>query len=397
MPSRVVRTIVAAVVSAVIAAGCLTAGPGFVALRASEPQGQAAASAGRWLIQPDELVLVGSFKLPADAGGPGKRGFEYGGTALAFNAARNSLFIVGHDWDQMSAEISIPPMDGTATILQTFADAVEGTKVSVDEDKVGGQLVYNGQLVVTRFGFYDATVSQTQSHFVRPLDLSVKGQLKGPFKPGKLGAGFYSGFMAAVPAEWQQALGGPVLTGNCCLSILNRTSYGPAASAFDPAKLGNPADAPALVYYTMDHPTLGEYGVPGSHPVFNGSTRIRGMVFPEGSASVLFIGATGIGNYCYGFAPDCGAPGYDKGEHAYPYRGYIWAYDAADLAAARAGKTKPWNVKPYATWELPLADVQFAGIGGAAYDPATGRIFISQRLADRELPRIYIFKAVKKH
>jgi hypothetical protein len=366
-------------------------------------QGQELASSGgtsagqnapsnRRLVQPGELVHVGSFKVPADAVGGGKRGFEYGGGAPAYNPGRDSLFLVGHDWDQFSAEISIPQLNGTARVLQPLADAVEGRRVSIDEDKVGGQLVYNGQLILTKFGFYDATVSQLASHFVRPLDLSIKGQVKGPHRIGPLGAGFYSGYMAAVPAEWQRLLGGPVLTGNCCLSILSRTSYGPAAAAMDPSHLGVSEDAVPLVYYTPEHQTLGAYGAPGSHPVFNGSTRIRGLVFPEGTASVLFFGATGIGNYCYGYAPDCGAPGYDKGEHAYPYRAYVWAYDANDLAASRAGKVRPWNVKPYATWELPLANVEFAGIGGAAYDPATGRIFVTQRLADGGLPLIHIFR-----
>jgi len=342
------------------------------------------------LIQPGNLVHLGSFKVPQNVG-PGERGLECGGTGLAFNPANNSLFIVGHPADQRTAEISVPRFGGTATVLQGLADPVEGKRVSDDSDAIGGQLVYNGRLYVTKFGYYDATHSQVASHMARPLELSEQGVVQGPFRIGKLGAGFYAGFMALVPAEWRARLGGPVLTGNCCLSIIGRTSYGPAAAAFDLDRLGVAQDAVSLVHYTADHQTLGEYGAPGKHPVFNGATRIRGLVFPERTSSVLFFGATGIGNYCYGFAPDCGAPGFDKGEHAYPYRGYVWAYDANELAAVKAGKKRPWNVRPYATWELALPNVGSDEIGGVAYDPATGRIFVSQRLADGERPVIHVY------
>src|SRR5438034_1085049 len=50
------------------------------------------------LVQASHLVYEGAFRLPADT--IGESSFAYGGTALAFNPARNSLFLVGHDWQQ---------------------------------------------------------------------------------------------------------------------------------------------------------------------------------------------------------------------------------------------------------------------------------------------------------
>ena len=60
---------------------------------------------------------------------PGLTAMNPGGTALAFNPAHNSLFMVGHDWDQDVAEVQIPSTIvnsnnlnalTTATVLQPF-------------------------------------------------------------------------------------------------------------------------------------------------------------------------------------------------------------------------------------------------------------------------------------
>lgn len=344
-------------------------------------------------IQPDSLVHLGSFRVPQGISvGTAQLGFEYGGTALAFNPANNSLFIVGHDWDQFTAEIGIPGFNETAPVLQALTDAWEGRTVG-DDSKVGGQLVYRNQLILTKYMFYDASHGQTASHATRPLDLAIRGRVNGPHKVGKLLPGFYAGYMAHVPPAWQAQLGGPVLTGNCCLSIISRTSYGPAAFVIDPANIGIKDRAIPLVYYPADHQTLGAYGAPGVHPVFSGATSVKGLVFPEGTSSVLFIGSTGIGNYCYGEAAECGDPVSPyKGEHAYPYRAYVWAYSAFDLAAVKSGVKRPWDVKPYATWELPFGNQRPGSIGGAALDPATGHIYVSQRFADGDRPLIQVFK-----
>ncbi len=360
----------------------------FLAATLSSVYVQAQTSSTAPLIQSSNLSYQGSFRVPGcNAGGQANACFEYGGTALSYNPARNSLFMVGHDWDQFVGEISIPSIGGTASLLQTPRDATPGNSVG---DRVGGTLVYNNRLYLARFTFYDATGSQTQSHYSRSIDLAT-GSANGPYRVGSLGAGFYAGYMATIPSEWQQAFGGPALTGNCCLSIISRTSYGPAAFAFEPSTIGSTQSALPLVYYTGSNP-LEPYGAGGIHPLFSGATKVRGIAFPSGTRSVLFIGTTGLGSYCYGEAADCGDPtNGSKGEHAYPYAAYVWAYDANDLAAVRSGTKQAWSVRPYATWQLSNISVGFDGIGGAAYDPATGKLFVSQKFGDGERPRIHVY------
>ena len=128
------------------------------------------------------------------------------------------------------------------------------------------------------------------------MSLSTAGQVTGPLRVGPLGAGFYSGYMGLIPAEWQAKFGGPALTGNADLGIISRTSYGPAASAFDPSNISGTGAQP-LVYYPEAHQTLGPWG--GANQFYGGADTMRGIVFPSGTSTVLFFGKHG-GTFCYG-------------------------------------------------------------------------------------------------
>lgn len=348
------------------------------------------------LLKQSDLVYQGAFRLPRGQWDNTAvyDGFSYGGSALAYNPANDSLFFVGHDHQQMVAEISIPAIVNSnqlsqlsiATVLQPFKDATEGKIASVDQGsiKVGGLMVYQGKLYVTAYSYYDADGSQRLSHFTRPLSLTTQDQVSGPFEVGALKAGFVSGYMSQIPKTWQTSLGGPALTGNCCIPIISRTSWGPSAFAFNPVDLGkaNPVRATPLVYYSQGHPTLGKWNQSG--PQFNGTTEIRGTVFPEGTNSLLYFGRQGIGPFCYGTGSECSDPANDsKGNHAYPYVYQVWAYDAEHLKAVKNGQRNPWDIRPYAVWnfELPFQHSSRT-LGGVAYDPATQRLFIVQYYAE---------------
>ncbi len=108
--------------------------------------------------------------------------------------------------------------------------------------------------------------------------------------------------------------------------------------------------------------------------------------------SPLF-GRQGIGPFCYGTGAACHDPADNsQGTHGYPYVYFVWAYDAADFAAVRAGTKQAWEVVPYAIWTLPLPfGNPNAHLNGAAYDPVTGRIFVSQGFGDGAKPLIHVF------
>jgi len=355
------------------------------------------------LLKQVNLIYQGAFRLPR--GKFGQSSFDYGGSALAYNPANDSLFIVGHDHQQMVAEISIPTIVNssqlsqltTARVLHSFVDATEGKMSTVDSGtiKVGGLMVYQGKLYLTAYTYYDADVNQRLSHFSRPLNLSVKSQVSGPFQVGNLNAGYVSGYMTPIPQAWQASLGGPAITGNCCIPIISRTSSGPSAFALNPTDLGktNPVPNTPLLYYSQTHPTLGTYS--GTGPYFNGATQIRGLVFPEGTNSVLYFGRHGVGSYCYGTGANCNDPANDyQGTHAYPYVYQVWAFNAQDLQAVKNGQKNPWDVVPYAVWnfELPFQEPA-RRLGGVAYDPTTQRIFVAQSNAETYgMPIIHVWK-----
>ncbi len=282
-----------------------------------------------------------------------------------------------------SAEITIPDYGGTATFVQPLSPSLESKIGLIGDDhgigrNIGGQLVYKDRLYISAFVYYDSPPSAKASLFSRPLDLHRTGDVAGPATVGDMDPGFTSGYMATVPGAWQAALGGSAVIGNCCLSIISRTSFGPALFAFNPEQ---PKTARPLVYYDESHQTLGRYGDAQVRPIFNGTTRITGVALPEETASALFFGSTGTGKWCYGTGSDCADPmdRESKGDHAFPYRAYVWAYDLAALASVRSGAKRPWDVKPYATWELDWNGVwNNFGSGGAAYDPETQRIFVLQ-------------------
>jgi len=355
------------------------------------------------LIQKADLIYQGAFRLPSGIFGGST--FYYGGTGCAYNPTNNSLFLVGQN-EYMVAEVNIPQIVNsaqlrqlaTASVRQPFTDASEGKMATVDTStvKVGGFMVFGGQLYGTAYSYYDADGTQMLSHYRSSLDLAVKGDVQGMYQVGRLGAGFVSGYMTAIPFEWQSILGGPALTGQCCIPIISRTSFGPATFVFDPNDLGvkNPVPVIPLIYYPQSHPLA---QADTTNPYFNLATEIRGIVFPQGTRSVLFFGRQGIGPYCYGTGQDCHDPTDGaKGTHSYPYVYQVWSYDASDLFKVKNGQLQPWDIRPYAIWDFDFPiSTENKHIGGAVYDPQTERLFVSQQCVDWFgldcMPLIHVF------
>ncbi len=398
----------------ILSATFLFTGMQYMPIHAADPSSQL-------LVQPNDLVYQGAFRLPAgEFGAPQYTGFAYGGPGVAYNPANDSLFIVGHDWYQLTAEVKIPqiikgPLSTlkTATVLQNFADVTDGKLNLVNPGdpnamKVSGQLVYNNKLYTSVYAYYDGTGKQKVSHFVRPLDLSIKGQTSGPFAVGTLYPGFYSGFMGLIPSEWQGLFGGSAFTGGCCHAITSIQSQGPSLSIFNPSDIGvkDPVPVTTVLGYPYANPTLGTWDNQSAiNLYYNMSTILNSAVFPNGTRTILFFGKQGTGVPCYGSGttdisldrkPDANGVLYcydpvnsSKGTHAYPYKPWVWAYDANNLLSVKSGQKKMWEIKPYSIWGL---DSYFGGtVQGASYDSATGRIFVIEAFGDGSLPVVHVF------
>lgn len=387
------------------------------------------------LVQPRHLKYVGAFRFPQTSGADVCESFAYGGIALTFNPAGNggagSLLATGHNYCSRVAEFTIPELGTAASYTdlkhaRMLQPATQGRMVDSLEGKlttsgisggthntVNGLLVYRNQLAISGGNSY--TYSQPVSHWSRPLDLAVRGQVSDAVAvsgdAGYPAARFTAGYMCHVPANLQGALGAPALTGWVADSIVSASSSGPAAFAFDPARLapaaGGVVPAKTLLFYPVSAPL--EESVPGQiQQMWNWTSIPRGCAVPDGTRTVMFVGRHGTGEFQYGVGGENGhtnqtpqVPIYDPsdnstGEHAWPYRYQVWAYDAADLVKVSKGVLKPYQARPYASWSIDMPYVGPAGshsLGGIAYDPKSRRLFIVQGNAGKAgEPLIHAFQ-----
>lgn len=321
----------------------------------------------------------------------------------------------------------------TATLLQNFADPTAGHN-PLNDKGFCSYLHYLGNLLGFCSVAYDASGSLASTAFTNSLNLSVNNG-KGPYPLGNVSQDMFGGYATEVPPEWQTAIGAKVLAGNGPWSIISVNSAGPGLHTVDvDAMLAAPAagtriSSTPLVYYPTGFRHLGEWnsnlanqsingvavptitvtdpkgrtGLPfGSGgpnwtiPYNDSASRVRGVLFASGTRSVLFFGKKGLGPYCYGEGTANPAldhqivPGtngviycYDpddvngKGDHSYPYTGFVWAYDVNDLVAAKQGLKAPWLVLPYKGWTMDITN-----IGGVSWDSTTRTLYVSEECID---------------
>lgn len=379
------------------------------------------------MLQAGDITYLGSVRVPETDGtcvnlsgsNPGCLG--YGGWGLGWGPVVNgqrTVFISGHDVGDQMCQVTAPAVGGTATVVGKCVTVPNRNKVDsagtgVNGIVPGGALYYNGRLLVTYYAYYPGSNSATATHVV-----STNGQLTGltgnPVRVGTLPPAAVAGYMGTVPPEWQAALGGPAFTGNCCTSIISRSSYGPSVGTFNPDQVGavNPAPFTPLVFYDQAHPLAPYEGAEPSN-LFNGSTVMGGVMMPSGFRSVVFIGRQGLGDRCYGTGTDnqalhqtphpegnrwCYDPAqHSKGDHAYPYVHQLWVYDANDLAKVKAGQLPTWAVKPtiLPLTGLPSGNGNGATINSASYDDASRLLLVTEHYSDASYhnpPAIQVFQ-----
>ena len=360
---------------------------GLVVVLDQHPHAQSPTALPR--VAPADVRYLGSFGVPPIDGTSwaSELALTYGGWALGLGQEGKSLYYGCHDWHEKLAEISIPPIGGTASILRR-CNSVPGLG-EVDENQVnlGGTLLWNGRLIVSAYWYYDGDGNATKSHTVGTPRLTDFV----PFQVvGRIGGGRVGGYMGVIPPEWRELLGGPAFTGLCCVGVISRSSLGPALSVFDPDDVGraNPVPARELLGYPHANP-LATHDSTGE--LFNGATQMGGVAFVPRTRSVIFFGRHGTGKYCYGTGEECSDPEDPaKGTHAYPYRRQAWFYDAADLARVQAGELKPHEVKPYAIAPLPGDGGRGARAPQTTFDPVTRRVYMADGL--HESPRIHVYE-----
>ncbi len=356
--------------------------------RESETPPRGSVQTSGQVIQPNELVYLGAFRLPDDPNwdysGHGLTYYPGGDPAGPDDGFPGSLYGVGHDHTLQVSEIDIPVpvisknLDdlNTASTLQPFADITGGA--ITDElalPRLG--IEYEGSTNKLHFTWGQHIQDFEPSHGWAELDLST---------PQPAGTWVFDGYtnyvtndyLFEIPQEWADVYtpGQYLATGRAREGPWS--GNGPALFAYAPWQDGNPLE-PGGTLTTVTPLLLYGQQEPGNSVIVSDDVMAMngnldsdhwwgGAWLTSGEKSaVVFVGTKAIGSAWYGFANgvvwdyDCAeqdpptCPDYpewpydDRGYWAEDYQAQIVFYDPADLAAVAMGDMETWGPQPYAT------------------------------------------------
>jgi len=394
------------------------------------------------LIQPDDLVYIGAFRLP-DLDGDNT--WQYSGQGLTYypsgdpqgsDGYTGSLFGFGHDQFLQVSEISIPvPVISTsveelntAEILQPFADISGGIYRAQDMViPVAGLEYLPAQQGQTSDKLYFTFGQHLQyfetSHGWSELDLAHP-QAAGPWNFGSLTNYISNDYIFEIPFEWAETYtpGQRLASGRFREGLWG--GAGPTLFAYAPWLDGNPppADAtletitPLLLYGTPDTEFSPDTMVFDETMQMNGYQRADhwyggSWLTADSRSAVIFTGTKALERSWYGFAngvvfewgcdeqdpptcPEVPAYPYDnRGFWAEDYEAQIIFFSPSELAAVAVGQIDTWEPQPYATMSIqeylfdPELDVELFKrdfMGACAFDRENGRLFIFERLVRQD-------------
>jgi hypothetical protein len=310
------------------------------------------------LIQQNNLTYEGFFKIPTGPCSGNDCSGNYGGMCLAYdssgNAGQGSLFVCAIAGKQGHiAEISIPggissshtslSQAPTATRLQGFSNVTNGR---LDDINPGDGSLYIGavmpyqtdKLMVAGVDFFGVP-RQNKAMAIVSKNLNSPAFLSGWHaitSNGPVGStagcddvfggvcfgNLVNGGLAPIPLNWQAALGGDTLAGQCCQTINPLSSAGPSYTSFWSGDLGVKTPVPGnllLRYEHLRHATLGDRPgksfapIRGNPWLYTGNNGGFSVVWPAGSRSVLSFQVVGDGNnYCYGSSVGARSGGFNE-------------------------------------------------------------------------------------
>lgn len=341
-----------------------------------------------------DFGYVGAFRLSAEPVGVSRTGYSHG--VIGLGSGGESLYISGHPYDlaigqfplaDPSPATSIAELPVAGPALQPFTAVVDRAPTGNPQgiDRFGGLFAINGSLLINGYEFYDAPAdnSHTTMSVVDAANLSGS-QVLGWAE--MTGAAHSSGWMSTIPTEWRDALGGTHLSGNSSgIPIAARTSFGPSAFAVNlSGDLASVDQGAPLLDFSLDHPLHDDFfNGSGSNDLWTHLSRaVYGTIIP-GTRTYLTVGHSGGhgAGVSYGDPPYGGYKGYYPNEID-DVSPHYWLWDLNDLVAVRSGSLAPHEVRPYdhGSWQLPFIEMagnKLAGVGGASFDPATGRLYVS--------------------
>lgn len=353
-----------------------------------------------------DLSYEGAFRLPdADFG---ISSMNYSEGPIAYNKANQSLFIVGHTFEQAIAEFTVPSLS-TSTLLtdltiasnpiQTFVTVLNETSNSNPDslDRIGGMAVLdiNGvqKLMLNAYEYYDAPGDNTYSTLIVEDINDLSNSAKTGYYNYQALAGHSSGWISHIPIEWQDTIGANYLTGQSSgLPIISRLSVGPSAYAFNTFAIEDTASTiptTEMLDFSLYEPLREDlYNDSLDNDVWTHLSRVTyGFIVP-GTRTYFTVGYSGGHNsgVCYKCEQNNGieCPGFCAVDTS-DYYHYYWLWDMNDLMAVKNGVLLPYDVEPYDYGEFSTAfENDYKQIGGGSFDDESGNLYLSIQRIDEE-------------
>ncbi len=383
-----------------------------------------------------DFTYLGAFRLPREANGASR--FSYGGGAMAFNPRGDaagaqdgfsgSLYIVGHENDQLVAEVTIPAPQKqvgqtvvglpTAEYIHGFADITGGKAQIFDAGngyRVDGLAYLDAQspqqkdkLYWTARTYYNVDTSDDLSHGMSNANLS-NPSADGMWRLANYHGLTTGGYIFTVPRYFADMyLGGKrLISGLTVQQGVSGTSQGPAFFAFapwlnyngsTPPPNGAALTAQKLVSYPYTGQPDPDRDPPSNFPDYQvpDSWDAAAWIDTPQKDAVVVVGHRAMGPTYYGDARPNDCTIY-KGYHGEPYEPRVLFYSTADLALSAQGKKDPSAIVPYLEWNPSqyLVNTCMWQLTGVVYDEEHQRMYLLQQDADtvdgEPRPLIYVF------
>ncbi len=397
------------------------------------------------LIQPEDFVYLGYFRLPDPSGGSD---WDYSGHGLTYypdgdpdgeaDGFPGSLYGFGHDQQLYVSEISIPaPVitsnlaeANTAGTLQPFAD-------------ISGGIFNTKEMTIPRAGLAFIADPEPRLHFtfaqhIQDFEISHGWATLDLSNPEAQGAWVFNGFtnyvtndyMFEIPRPWSELISDEPLVASGRAREGLWSGRGPALFAYPVGEINKSLPAgstlegviPLLLYgeQLSDQPDL--ISSPSQAVIdYRESDHWWGGAWLTAgdNSAVVFAGTKALGEEWYGFANgvvwehDCAEqtpstcpnlpewPYDDRGFWAEAYQAQLIFYDPAHLIAVAQGKYESWQPQPYASLVLDeylldpalnLEEYKRDLVGAGAFDRNNGLFYLFERLADEYRSVIHVWQ-----
>ena len=392
------------------------------------------------LIQPEDLVYKGAFRLPDASGtsswgysGRGLTHYPSGDPAGPSDGYPGSLFGIGHDHHYHVSEIDIPvPIVAssveelnTAKTLQPFSSVTAG----LWPEDAYFEIFYADLQYLPAMGsqatgklhfvwgqhYEDANLP---THFWTDTDLANPSPA-GPWRFGDYTPYATDDYLFEIPASWANAYTPGMRLACGRFREGEWGGRGPALFAYGPWNEGNPPAAnttlqsitPLLLYgHSMGQTLAVESDDTTEMTGYTEADEWSGGAWltAGNNWAVAIVGTKGLGASWYGFAngvttwpPVPEWPWDQRGWWAESYQRRIIFYSPDQLGEVAAGRQTTWWPQPYASFNLDpylfavSSDTprynQEERLGAAAFDRQNGLLYIVERLADGEKSVVHVF------